>query len=112
MLSHFSRVRLFATLWTVAHQAPLSMGFSRQEYWIGLPYPPPGAIPNPGIEPESPASPALQVDSLPTEPPGKPRERNLCIPPQRKLGRVGGLPAEPFHDLLFLEGGGDASDVG
>ena len=75
MLSQFSVVHLFAALWTAACQAPLSMGFSRQEYWIGLPYPPPGAIPNPGIEPESPASPALQVDSLPTEPPGKPRER-------------------------------------
>ena len=43
------------TLWTVARQAPLSMGFSRQEYWSGLPYPPPGDLPNPGIEPESPA---------------------------------------------------------
>ena len=69
MLSHFSRVRLFETLWTVAHQAPLSMGFSRQEYLSGLPCPPPGDLPDPGIEPMSPA---LQVDSLPTEPPGKP----------------------------------------
>ena len=69
MLSHFSRVRLFETLWTIAHQAPLSMGFSRQEYWSGLPCPPPGDLPDPGIEPMSPA---LQVDSLPTEPPGKP----------------------------------------
>ena len=69
MLSHFSRVRLFETLWTIAHQAPLSMGFSRQEYWSGLPCPPPGDLPDPGIEPMSPA---LQVNSLPTEPPGKP----------------------------------------
>ena len=69
MLSHFRRVRLFATPWTIAHQAPLSMGFSRQEYWSGLPCPPPGDLPDPGIEPMSPA---LQVDSLPTEPPGKP----------------------------------------
>ena len=53
MLSRFSRVRLSATLWTVAHQAPLSMGFSRQEYWSGLPCPPPGDLPDPGIEPES-----------------------------------------------------------
>ena len=52
-LSRLSRVRLFATLWTVASQAPLSMGFSRQEYWSGLPYPPPGDIPDPGIEPVS-----------------------------------------------------------
>ena len=53
MLSHFSRVQLFATLWTVACQAPLSMGFSRQEYWSELPCPPPGDLPKPGIEPMS-----------------------------------------------------------
>ena len=58
-----------ATPWTVACQAPLSMGFSRQEYWSGLPCPPPAGLPNPGIEYRSPA---LQADSLPTEPPGKP----------------------------------------
>ena len=52
------------TLWTVACQAPLSMGFSRQGYWSGLPFPSPGNLPNPGIEP---GSPALQVDSLPAE---------------------------------------------
>ena len=56
-----------ATLWTVAHQAPLSMEFSRQEYWSGLPFPSPGDLPNPGIEPMSPA---LQVDSLLSEPLG------------------------------------------
>ena len=50
--------------------APLSMGFSRQEYWGGFPFPSPGDLPDPGIEPESPASPALQADSLPTEQPG------------------------------------------
>ena len=55
VLSCFSCVRIFAALWTVAHQAPLSMGFSRQEYWRGLPCPPPGDLPNPGIEPTSPA---------------------------------------------------------
>ena len=65
-----SRVRLFATLRTVAHQAPLSMGFSRQEYWSGLPFPSPGDLPNPGIEPRSPA---LQADALTSEPPGKPQ---------------------------------------
>ena len=59
--SHFSCVQLFATLWTVAHQAPLSMGFSRQEYWSGFSYPPPGDLPDPGIEP---ASPALQARIL------------------------------------------------
>ena len=58
-LSHFSCVRFFATLWTVAHQAPLSMGFSRQEYLSGLPCPPPRDLPHSGIEPESLTSPAL-----------------------------------------------------
>jgi len=58
-LSHFSHVCLFVTLWTIASQAPLSMGFSRQEYWSGLPCPPPGDPPDPGIEPGSPMSPAL-----------------------------------------------------
>ena len=64
-----SRVRLFATPWTVAYQASPSVGFSRQEYWSGLPFPFPGDLPNPGIEPRSPA---LQTDALPSEPPGKP----------------------------------------
>ena len=60
-----SCVRLFATLWTVTYQAPLSVEIFRQEYWSGLPYPPPGDLPNLGIEPESLASPALEADSLP-----------------------------------------------
>ena len=51
MLSHFSHVRLLAALWTVVLQSPLSMGLSRQEYWSGLPFPSPGDLPNPGIEP-------------------------------------------------------------
>ena len=63
-----SRVRLFATPWTVAYQASLSMGFSRQEYWSGLPFPSPGDLPDPGTEP---GSPALEADALPSEPPGK-----------------------------------------
>ena len=61
--------QLFRTPWTVARQAPLSMGFPRQEYWSELPFPPPGDLPNPGIKP---ASPAFQADSLTAEPPGKP----------------------------------------
>ena len=65
-----SRVQLFVTLWTVAHQAALSMGFSRQKYWSGLPLPSPGDLPDPGVEP---GSPALQADALSSEPPGKPR---------------------------------------
>ena len=64
----FSRVWLFVTPWTVAHQAPLSMGFSRQEYWSGLPCPPPGDLSDPAMEPESPIFPALQTDSLPVSP--------------------------------------------
>ena len=64
-----SNVRLFATPWTVACQAPLSMRFSKQEYWSGLPCPSPGDLPNPGIEP---ASPALAGGFFTTEPPGKP----------------------------------------
>ena len=59
MLSYFSRVWLFAAPWTVAQQAPLSVGFSRQEYWSRLPCPPPGELPNPGIKPTSLMSPAL-----------------------------------------------------
>ena len=64
-----SRVRLFATPRTVAHQASPSMGFSRQEYWSGLPFPAPRDLPNPGIEP---GSPALEADTSTSEPPGKP----------------------------------------
>ena len=60
--------QLFETPWTIAYQAPLSMGFSRQGYWSGLPFPSPGDLPNPGIEP---GSLALQTDALPSEPPGK-----------------------------------------
>ena len=65
-----SRVRLFATPWTIACQAPPSMGFSKHEYWSGLPFPSPGDLPNPGIKPRSPA---LQTGALPSEPPGKPK---------------------------------------
>ena len=68
VVGSLSRIRLFAAPWTAAFQAPLSMGFSRQEYWSGLPFPPPGDLPNPGIEP---ASPALAGRFFTTEPPGK-----------------------------------------
>ena len=60
------------TPWTVAYQAPPSMGFSRQEYWSGLPFPSPRDLPNPGIKP---GSPEFQADALPSEPPGKPKEK-------------------------------------
>ena len=66
LLSH---VLLFVIPWTVAYQAPPSMELSRQEYWSGLPFPSPGNLPNPGIEPRSST---LQADALPSEPPGKP----------------------------------------
>ena len=66
LLTH---VRLFATPWTVAYQAPLSMGLSRQECWSGLPFPSPGDLPDPGIEP---GSPTLLAEALLSEPPGKP----------------------------------------
>ena len=59
---------LFVSPWTLAHQAPLFMEFSKEEYWNGLPFPSPGYFPNPGIEPRSPE---LQAGSLPSEPPGK-----------------------------------------
>ena len=72
MLIVFSHVRLSVSLWTVAHQAPLSLGFSRQEYWSGLPHPSPGDPPDPGIEPTSLMSPALAGASLPLAPPWKP----------------------------------------
>ena len=67
-----SHVWLFATPWTVTHQAPLSMGFSRQEYWSGFPFPTPGDLPDPGIETMSLASPALAGRLSGTEPLGKP----------------------------------------
>ena len=66
-----SRVRLFVTPLTVAYKAPPFMGFSRQEYWSGLPFPSPGDLPDPGIEPRSPA---FQGDALTSEPPGKQKE--------------------------------------
>ena len=80
-----SHVQLFATLWTIAYQAPPSMGFSRQEYWSGLPFPSPGDLPNPGIEP---GSPTLEADALTSEPPGKPQitGREHSSSHQQKIG--------------------------
>ena len=72
VLSHFSCVQLFVTLWTVARQAPLSMEFSRQEYWSGLPCPPPEDLPDPGIKPTSLAAPTLLMDPLPLSHRGRP----------------------------------------
>ena len=69
-MKSLSHVQLFATPWAVACQAPLSVGFSRQEYWSGFPFPSPGDLPNPGIKPRSNA---FQADALSSEAPGKPR---------------------------------------
>jgi len=81
MLTLFSHAQLFVTLWTIVHQAPLSMGFSRQEYWSGLPCTPPGVLPNQGIEPSALMCPA-SAGSLPLAPPGKPtsEKRDVIFP--------------------------------
>ena len=78
-------MRLFAYPWTSAYQAPLSMEFSRQEYWSGMPFPSPGDLPDPRIEPRSPA---LQSDSLLTEPPGKPIQDSESEREVKSLSRV------------------------
>ena len=74
-----SCVQLFATLWTLACQSPLSMEFSRQEYWSGLPFPPPGDLPDPGTEPMSLVSPALAGGFFTTVSPGKPVCVCVCV---------------------------------
>ena len=86
-------LRLFATPWSVPHQAPLSMGFSRQEYWSGLPFPSPGNLPDSGVKPESPA---LEGGFLTTEPPGKcPRFTLLIIENHKKFFKS--------HLLIFTD---------
>ena len=84
MLSRFCCVQLFAIPWTVAHQAPLSMGFSRQEYWSGWQCPSPGDLPDLGMEPTSHVSPTLAGRFFTTEPPGKPQ--TSMITPRPKSG--------------------------
>ena len=83
MLSSFSHVQLFATPWTAAHQAPLSMGFTRQEYWRGMPFPPPGDLLNPGINPRSLLFPAWAGEFFTTsatrEAPGVTYRRDLGV---------------------------------
>ena len=91
-------VWLFATLWTVAHQAPLSMEFSRQEYWGGLPFPSPGDLTDPGIEPRSPA---LQADSLLTELQGKFPKATIPAPWKKKrMRQVKGQEREIIQKAL------------
>ena len=108
VLSHFSRVRLFVTLWTIGHQAPLSMGFSRKEYWSGSPFPSPGDLPNPGIEP---GSPALEADALPSEPPRKPGVMcNVADKDKQTEGEMSGLSDQEemeknkYHILMHIYG--------
>ena len=95
-----SRVPLFATPGTVAHQAPLSMEYSRQEYWSGLPFPTPGDLPDPGIEPRSPA---LQADALPSEPQGSPAKiDNTCIIETKGQQRCLSLLLEDFFKVFSV----------
>ena len=93
VLSPFSHVRLFATLQTVAHQAPLSMGFSRQEYWSGLLYPPLGDLPNPGIEPRASGIFRITGGFFSTEPVGKPQTVHTSV----ESRTAGGLGADPVN---------------
>ena len=94
-----SLAKLFVTLWTIACQAPLSMGLLSQEYWSRLPFPPPGDLPDAGIEPRSPA---LQADSLPPKPPGKPGNAGPCFRLQSRAYRMGVSFAGPlpFHGIF------------
>ena len=101
-LHGLSHVQLFETPCTVAHQAPLSMGLSRQEFWSELPFPSPGSLPDPGLEPWSPA---LQADSLLYEPPGKPRahlEKETKV--EARFRTAGRLPflGERVHAYLHM----------
>ena len=106
MVKSLSHVWLFATPWTVAYQAPPSMGFSRQEYWSGLPFPSPGDPPDPGIKPRSPA---LEADALTSEPPGKPiNHHRVFISPFTRLKDcpelqvIPNFPTSLMNWLFFL----------
>ena len=96
-VSRFSRIQLFATPWTTACQAPLSMGFSRQECWSGLPFPPPGDLPDSGTEPRSPA---LQVDSSVSEPPER-YAKFLSIPVPLTSFQLGKYPSSERRSIVF-----------
>ena len=104
MLSCFSHVQLFATLWTLACQAPLSMGFSRQEYWSGLPCPPLGDLSNSWIEPRSPT---LFMDYLPAEPQGKPK--NIGVGSPSPLCTLLGPLSHPGLLIILPQGFPDSS---
>ena len=97
----FSHVWLFATPWTVAHQTSLSMGFPRQEYWCGFPFPSPGDLPNPGIKPTSPA---LQADSLPLSHLGSPQHSTYNKKPEYSLeGLMLQLKLQLFGRLMWRD---------
>ena len=98
VLSCFSRVRLFVTLWTVAHQPPLSVGFPQQEYWSGLPCPPPGSLLHPRMAPRSSATAALQADSLSL---GHRGNSILCLP-KPKCSRVPDRSGEEDKEPMLL----------
>ena len=93
-----SHVLLFVTPWTAAHQAPLSMRVSKQEYWSGLPFPPPGDLPDPGTEPLSPTCSALAGRFFTTELPGKPRKTG-CWWLNSWYNPETGKTLDKFHDL-------------
>ena len=103
-----SCVQLFTTPWTVSCQAPLSLGFSRQEYWSGLPFPFPGSLPDPGIKPTSPGSPALAGVFITTEPPWKPGLHSVLeidsaemeFPSQLKILKKNELTMLPLTETL------------
>ena len=103
MLSRFSHVRLFVILWTVACQDPLSIRFSRQVYWSGLPFPLPGDLPDPGIKPVSLASPALIGGFFITMPPGKPPSHLQSTELIYLCYTVGPLPniLNTFHNFVL-----------
>ena len=105
-LSCFSCVQRFATLWTIACQVPLSVGFSRQEYWSMLPFTSPGHLPDPGVKPTCVKSPALAGGSLPLVPPGEPRKYCVWIWTSKvyargKWGTWGGAVFSIFLFVIF-----------
>ena len=97
-----SQVQLFATSWTVALQPPLSMGFSKQEYWSGVLFPTPGDLPDPGIKP---ASPALAGSFFTTEPPGMPSIYLLLVPNEIHILRIPNL-SQISHILILTSNSG------
>ena len=102
VLSHFSHVRLFVTPWTLSRQAPLSTGSSTQECWSGLPFPSPGDLPHPGIEPMSLASPALAGEFFATAPPEKPILKKVIKWFKITVFRHHEWPVREFHKDFLL----------